>query len=107
MIVNSGTMERGRGIATDFTLPSSTAATTSTGAHARARRDRPMRSKRNPPSAGPPSSPAPHAKLYNPYETPNDPMPASDVASPMYASDGVMTRPPATACSTKNGMADV
>ena len=36
-----------------------------------------MRSNSNPPSAGPPRSPIPHATLYKPYATPKDPSPAN------------------------------
>ena len=33
----------------------------------------------------------PHAMLYRPYATPNDPSPSDETASAMYASEGVMT----------------
>src|SRR5437763_556429 len=61
------------------------------GAHRTNSREKPIRSYKKPPSAGPPSRPAHHARLYRPYARPNDRTPAFDVASPMNASDGVMT----------------
>src|SRR6185436_2969717 len=50
----------------DCTLPNSHATLTSGGAQMSINQPKPMRSKRNPLSAGPLSSPAPHAMLYNP-----------------------------------------
>src|SRR5207248_6058946 len=77
----------------DFTAASTAMTRASGGDHASSNRAKPIRSNRNPPSAGPASKPAPHARLYNPYATPKDRIPASDVASAMKLSDGVMTRP--------------
>src|SRR4029077_16172024 len=76
------------------------------GAHHSESRGKPMRSKRKPPRAGPPSKPTPHATLYRPYATPKDPSPAPDTPSPMYASDGAITSASADVWTIKIGIAD-